>query len=648
MEHLKICRQICNRDKCAENIASCTGIIRDKCVVKGKSCIESLNEKQVKYILSNKDTDIYLKACPGSGKTEVLGIKSAYEINKWNDKNSGIAILTFTNSAEDEIRERVEGYLNKKIGYPHFIGTFTSWIHGYIGHPFLAEIMNYDGNKEGDKSIKVIESESNSGFLKAFSTKYSYGELGNVRANEYYYDLKNNRYKYVGSVVRNGDNILSGLLEQDEWRSKELSRVKEIFWKNGYSNYEDIEHNIYKVLKSNNDITNIIAHRFPNIFVDECQDLSYIELQILNLLKDKGVHLHFIGDIDQSIYAFRNIDPKDIIDFINDNNFLVKELDINYRSCKKIVDICNDIINRNSNIISNRSTKCKNPLVAFLYKKDKEDNIINLFEEIIDKYELNHKNCKIIVRNSALKNKILGIKRSVKSENMLETLAEGLYLQKNSKDIEEYERGFLYVCKSIGNIYFKNIEHSNRTKFYTPTCIGVYEWKACIAKVINSLINEREIFNYELTWKEWKDKLNVNLENLSKKVTMLKKENKKLPSVRSGNSSKKLKETLFIKKIKEIKYDISTIHGSKGLSLDAVLFISSYQNSNNSESGSYWRQWFDTTVVDEKNRIAYVGFSRAKYLLALGIPKPKSFSDNDIKFLKEKGFEVIDVDQKRE
>ena len=120
--------------------------------------------------------------------------------------------------------------------------------------------------------------------------------------------------------------------------------------------------------------------------------------------------------------------------------------------------------------------------------------------------------------------------------------------------------------------------------------------------------------------------------------------NIKLPNVRGGNSKKSINQTLFNGNSNRIRYDISTIHACKGLSLDAVLFISSYKDSKNGDSGSYWKQWFDTKIIDEKNRIAYVGFSRAKYLLALGIPKPSTFTNEDKKMLQEKGFKIVDID----
>ncbi|WP_415347902.1 UvrD-helicase domain-containing protein, partial [Clostridium perfringens] len=134
--------------------------------------------------------------------------------------------------------------------------------------------------------------------------------------------------------------MLEKLLKSDSWRNDELKRLKEKFWRNGYITYEDFEYNIYKLFSTNKEITRIVANRFPKIFVDECQDLSYIQLKILNLLMKQGVNLHLIGDINQAIYGFRDIEPKDITEFINLSEFYIEELNTNYRSCKKIVDIC--------------------------------------------------------------------------------------------------------------------------------------------------------------------------------------------------------------------------------------------------------------------------------------------------------------------
>ena len=59
-----------------------------------------MNEGQIEYVTSQLWKNTFLKACPGSGKTEVLAIKAAYEKEQWNLKTQGFAVLTFTNSAE--------------------------------------------------------------------------------------------------------------------------------------------------------------------------------------------------------------------------------------------------------------------------------------------------------------------------------------------------------------------------------------------------------------------------------------------------------------------------------------------------------------------------------------------------------------------
>ena len=62
-----------------------------------KERIEEKTDEQLDYILSPIDQCIYLEASAGSGKTEVLGLKAAYEICRWISRQTGIAFLTLTN-----------------------------------------------------------------------------------------------------------------------------------------------------------------------------------------------------------------------------------------------------------------------------------------------------------------------------------------------------------------------------------------------------------------------------------------------------------------------------------------------------------------------------------------------------------------------
>lgn len=83
------------------------------------------------------------------------------------------------------------------------------------------------------------------------------------------------------------------------------------------------------------------------------------------------------------------------------------------------------------------------------------------------------------------------------------------------------------------------------------------------------------------------------------------------------------------------------------MSLQSVLFVSAYNQSSNA-SGSYWKDWFvnEGETIGEAQRLAYVAFSRAKHLLAVGIPNPKSspISTKEIEMLKEMGFYLFDCE----
>lgn len=635
----KICNQICSKPKCPENIYECTGDISHRCKNKELSCIENLNANQIKYIVEDIGNNVLLRACPGSGKTEVLGIKSAYEIGQWVDKWSGIAILTFANSAENEIRSRIKAYLNMNIQHPHFIGTFTSWIHGYIANPFSSKITNYAGDLECDKSLKIIDRDSNSDFLKVYSTKYQYKELGNIRANEYYEDFKTGKYIYTGKRNRDGKKILSDLLEEDAWRVEDLDNLKKRFWKNGFCVYEDVEHIVYLVLNQHMEIASYVSQRFPVILVDECQDLSYVQLKILEQIMKQGSKVHFIGDLNQSIYGFRKINPSDTDDFVLKNKFHIMELKQNYRSTQQIVDICGYIINSKIKIEGCAKKTTNHSMIALLYENNKEIEIVEKFNKIVLQANLDLNKSRVIVRNNSLKNKLLGIKATGLSNNRLEDFAKAIYLCKKNATINDFKDGYLLLCKVVQMIYFNESEHLNSSYFYSPCEFSLKEWKKIVCNLKEKFMECNELFNFALSWKEWKKILAKVLKDQSIEVPELKNSKIEIGKIRSGNSLETVEKVLF-NKHKKVDCYIETIHGCKGMSLDAVLFMSSSKPSKE-KSGAYWSQWFDIAQIDEKNRMAYVACSRAKHILALGIPNTSNFDEEDRIDLINLGFEII-------
>jgi len=345
----QICRKVCSVNWDDTDYVECKGKLDRYCLSVRECIIHKKSEQQKEYIVSSIERNIFLKACPGSGKTEVLGIKTAYELSNWKKENSGIAILTFTNSAEDEMKSRIIKYAGSNMPYPHFVGTFTSWLHGYISNPFLLKFMGAKGNN-GDYSLRLVENHMSADFLHSFKTNYAYGKLGNIAANRYYYCMKQSKYVFAGNDYE--QSVFDSLTE--DWLKDDLDKTKKKFWQSGFFTYEDVEVETFRFLIKCKDTAKYISDRFPIIIVDECQDLSLTQIGILNCLCKYGTKLHFIGDLNQSIYLFRNIFPDDTNEYITKSNFDVYELKNNYRSCQKIADVCKTIVLDQSEILGRK------------------------------------------------------------------------------------------------------------------------------------------------------------------------------------------------------------------------------------------------------------------------------------------------------
>ena len=81
-----------------------------------------------------------------------------------------------------------------------------------------------------------------------------------------------------------------------------MKATKKKFRERGFFVYEDIEYLVDYLLKTHSNIASLIAKRFPFIIIDECQDLSYVQLSILNELHRYCTQLLLVGDLNQALW----------------------------------------------------------------------------------------------------------------------------------------------------------------------------------------------------------------------------------------------------------------------------------------------------------------------------------------------------------
>ncbi|MHB8087768.1 MAG: UvrD-helicase domain-containing protein, partial [Anaerolineaceae bacterium] len=560
----------------------------DKCRIFEKSV------EQLTYVLSPIQ-NLFLRACPGCGKTEVVGLKAAYEIQRWNKKPGGIAVLTFTNNATEVIRQRVNQFAGiDKTSYPHFIGTIDSWLHGYIAHPFGYMLTEYEG-RDGDYSIRVIDSSSLAGFLNAFKTRYGLGERGNVFANQYFIDLEKERF-----VFASGDQVLDRVRNSVSlvpYQNKDLGETKQKFLKGGFATYQDIEWLCYRIIAENTEFAMRLSKRFPFIIVDECQDLSWIQLQILNKLKEQETILNFVGDLNQAIFEFKEVDPQKVDDFVTEGAFVELPLTSNYRSCQPIVDICQRIV-QGTSVTGEQAPSLNQPCICVFYNATKMSDISVWFEEYLNQFSIDIKKSAIITRSWKNVSRLRPSgHRDINSHQ--KRLAMAIHLWKNG-NVQSIEDSLKCLGRFFADKYFDN--HSSISRhYYSPECVSSpMKWRIFLSQVLNLCLKNDSIKNLNQTWSAWASCVRDQFGALARACFHIIEETLTVPiqpfrdldgssfRVPANIGTDHVEDTLLPSDARSSSIRVTTIHSVKGQTCDAVLVVSA--PSKQGTIDGYWTQ----------------------------------------------------------
>jgi DNA helicase-2/ATP-dependent DNA helicase PcrA len=645
MEHLNlfdlVTTRICDKPKGlpVEQCYSRRGEINGICKGYQKCRILEKSLEQLQYVCHDQSENSFLEACAGSGKTEVVGLKAAYEIKDWKSGYSGIAILTFTNNAADVIRERISQ--TTRFGYPHFVGTFDSWLHKYIANPFVHLYTKYKG-KNGDRSIRLVDNRSRSDFLASFQLEHPIIEKTlPVKANEYSFNMAEDSF-----VFSSYDNLVDNLRNSSVLAPKqkqELRQLKERFWASGFANYQDVEYLSYEILDQRKNAADSLSQRFPLIIVDECQDLAWSQIQILGKLLEKGTKIHLIGDLNQAIYSFRKVDPQDVDIFIIKHNFKRLKLTQNFRSLQPIVDLSSKIVHQ-SNIKGIQYNQNKPTCICFEYKKAEIDKLPSLFVEYLIENGFELEKCAILTRNNNTVAKLRpGIRNDLKTPELL-PVAIQIWGTDNITS-EQIGEALSSVGKFIAHYYFAGVLWDHQNNHCPEGVKSNFKWRLFLSDILDKCSQDQDLSNLELVWETWskhlRDKFKNIVRNCSEKYQIkinvdkakayrspLGKENKSL-------SKEKVNSTIKIAtRNSATGVRITNFHQVKGETLSTVMVVSSPTN----QGEGYWKNWLEDPQ-SENARFAYVASTRPTNLLIWAVPG--TLENQDIEQLQSLGFEVV-------
>ena len=275
------------------------------------------------------------------------------------------------------------------------------------------------------------------------------------------------------------------------------------------------------MLQSNPAIAACLAQRFSLIIVDECQDLAFSQLQILHEFHKHGTKLHFIGDLDQSIYKFRNINPSETKHFIEQLKINKLRLSENYRSCQPIVDASLTVLKKPQNsVIGKLEQRLESPLIVLLYQQDQEQQVLKEFEALVNVNQLSFENSRVIVRNNALREKLFGRKSfSKQTTNTIEEYARSLYLYCTDNSVNGFQSSIRILARAVQRTYFSGSIHSGFDQLSKPDELDSQEWRTTISSVRKQLLSKEILLNFRCTWSQWKANLKSVLDNLNAEAT---------------------------------------------------------------------------------------------------------------------------------
>ena len=616
--------------------------------------ISEKTKEQLEYVTVPIEENIFLRACAGSGKTEVLGLKAAYEMRQWKLYNQGIAVLTFTNDATNVIIDRVKQFTGKSNTYPHYIGTLSSFVHSYIVQPFTYKLRGYKG-KDDDFSVHIIDCSMpiyKNHWLDKYSCDIFYMDSNGIwkaiYANQIGYDMeKKDFYFYIG---HNKIKWLSEYYKSDQMQGfirkkrKEIynfwtwqyvqdcfQKCKEEFWKDGFATFDDLNYLAVEILCKR--FGSIIAKRFPVIFIDECQDLSANELKVFQLLQKRGCHIHCVGDLNQSIYEFKRVEPNEINDFVH--TYKEQKLSKNFRSCKQIVDFSEKLIDGTECKSANLESQFgKNALLYVEYQTP--EDAIHIYYELLEKYNFLERENRVLVRQNSVR---LQLEKSTRNDyDEKEPLIVASQLWKLGTP-QQMKSALELAGKQISKWFGGGQSMHN---YYCPKEINsVFQWRIYLLNVLKDILRSPNLSNYSLTYGKWHEFARKELGNIlqnnylyiSDYDEIIDRDFNSLIDGRTYKVSKGNKDVVIGELDKEIQttIPIMTIHSSKGCTFDSTLVISS---KNAQSKGGHWKEhWLNGE--GEAKRMGYVASTRAKHLLVWGVPKLKA---GDRRLLEAYGF----------
>ncbi|MEQ3550636.1 UvrD-helicase domain-containing protein [Pseudonocardia nematodicida] len=316
-----------------------TGSLPEPRTSRGRALLEGLNDRQ-REAVTHAGTPLLIVAGAGSGKTRVLTHRIGWLLAERDVHPGEIMSITFTNKAAAEMKERVDALVGRRSG-PMWVSTF---------HSMCVRILRREAKHLGVRSAFSV--------YDADDTRRLVGIVGR--------DLELDPKKFAPrALAAQISNLKNELLGPDDAAARAGTdherRIAEVYGvyqarlrqANAFD-FDDLIMETVSLLDRMPAVAEYYRRRFRHVLVDEYQDTNHAQYELVRQLvlpateKASPAELCVVGDSDQSIYAFRGANIRNIVEFEQDfpdaRTILLEQ---NYRSTQTVLSAANAVIARN-------------------------------------------------------------------------------------------------------------------------------------------------------------------------------------------------------------------------------------------------------------------------------------------------------------
>lgn len=588
--------------------------------------LKKLNKEQIEAV-KTIDGPVLVMAGAGSGKTKVLTTRIAYLIEE-GIPSYNILAITFTNKAAAEMRDRVSNLIGDVSS---FIGTFHS-----LGVRIIRENHDVLGLPN---NFTIIDSDDTNTIIKKLLKEM------NLDSKQYSPSYVRNRISFIKNQMLT-DGELDRLFNtpMDKVVVEVYHRYNNKLKTSASVDFDDLLLLPVNLFKERKDILEYYQDKYRYILIDEYQDTNPVQYKLSVMLSNKYKNIFVVGDMNQSIYAFRQADFRNISNFEKDfKGAKVIKLEHNYRSTNNILSAANEVIKHNTErkdlkLFSDNGDGVK---IKYMRAYDEKHEIALVIDEIKHLLSEGYKNEDIAIlyrtnaQSRAIEDVFLakGIPYKVfgsyyfYNRKEIKDLISYLRLIYNPHDEISLRRVINTPKRGIGESAIAAIEerakHQNISMFDALETRKELEFKEIIEDLIkrSESLSLTELIDEVLERSGMKKELEsskaledeIRLENLMEVKSITASFEERTGSANLGDF---LEEVSLIADISNHTEDgdvvtLMTLHSAKGLEFPVVFLVGM-------EEGLFPHNMsLMENNLEEERRLCYVGITRAKERLYL-------------------------------